>query len=106
MAVCIHTRANQFVEICIDATDSDYTDSAGQPDFLVANPERVLADVINELLSPYFRVSYVASFEQHHNASALEAASDVPRMHAFANFFCKLRQNFFSIENANVTTHL
>ena len=93
-------RIDQFLEIGKNAADYDDTDSTSQFYILVANLERVFVDVIDELLPPCFRVSFVASFEQRHYDGAFESAGDVPRMHACANFLGKLRQDLFGIENS------
>ena len=62
--------------------------------------------MIHELLSPDFCVSLITAFKQCHDDCTLESTGNVTRMHALANLLRKLRQYFFSIENADVTTHL
>ena len=57
--------------------------------------------MIGKLPAPNLRILRVAAFQQDQQGCTLESAGDVARMHALADFFGKLRQNFLGVENTD-----
>ena len=70
----------------------------------IVDLEGLLANAFAQLLAPDLGVARLAALEQDHQGGAFETARYIARMHAFANGFGKLAEDFVGIQNADFSS--